>query len=150
MMQNLTLYETATGNWWLPDARGDVVANAMKAGLVFDAPIMSEARRHIKPGSVVLDVGANFGQMTVLFSKLVGQCGQVHAFEAEPFVSHILQKNIEANGVRGMVTVHHGAVWHTSGLELVFPEPDLKKWGSFGSYGVVPSAKAGRRIRSLT
>jgi hypothetical protein len=32
---NLTLYETATGNWWLPDARGDIVANAMKEGAVF-------------------------------------------------------------------------------------------------------------------
>src|SRR5262245_11544041 len=83
--QDLQLFETATGRWWLPEAPGDVVVNTMKSGRIFDAPIMREAEHHIRPGTVVLDVGANFGQMTVLFAKLVGARGHVHAFEAEPF-----------------------------------------------------------------
>jgi FkbM family methyltransferase len=148
--EELQLFETATGRWWLPEAPGDVVADAMKRGRVFDAPLISEAKRHIRPGTVVLDVGANFGQMTVLFAKLVGPHGRVHAFEAEPFVGHILQKNVEVNGVGEVVTIHRGAVWHTAGVELVFPKPDLKKYGSYGSYGIVPSATEGRRVRSLT
>jgi FkbM family methyltransferase len=49
-----------------------------------------------------------------------------------------------------IVTIHRGAVWHTSGIDLIFPQPDLKKFASFGSYGIVPSATEGRRIRSLT
>ncbi len=149
--QGLQLFETATGRWWLPDAPSDVVANAMKNDQIFDEPIVREAERHIRPGTVVLDVGANFGQMTVLFAKLVGPRGHIHAFEAEPFVARILQKNIEANGVSEFVTIHRGAVWHRSGLELVFPEPDLERYGgSFGSYGIVPKATEGRRVRSLT
>jgi FkbM family methyltransferase len=148
--QDLQLFETSTGRWWLPEAPGDAVADAMKSGRIFDAPLMREAERHIRPGTVILDVGANFGQMTVLFAKLVGPRGHVHAFEAEPFVGRILQKNIEANGVAERVTIHRGAVWHTSGLELVFPQPDLKKYGSYGSYGIVPGATEGRRVRSLT
>jgi FkbM family methyltransferase len=146
----LQLFETATGRWWLPEAAGDPVADAMKHGRIFDAPLISEAERHIRPGTVALDVGSNFGQMTVLFAKLVGPRGRVHAFEAEPFVGHILQKNVEANGAGEVVTIHRGAVWHTAGLELVFPQPDLKKYGSYGSYGIVPSATEGRRVRSLT
>jgi len=114
--QDLQLFETTTGRWWLPDAPSDHVANAMKSDRIFDAPIVQEARRHIRPGTVVLDVGANFGQMAVLFAKLVGPRGHVHAFEAEPFVGRILQKNIEANGVSELVTIHRGAVWHRSGL----------------------------------
>jgi FkbM family methyltransferase len=148
--QDLQLFETATGRWWLPEAPGDVVADAMKSGRIFDAPIMREAQRHIRPGTVVLDVGANFGQMTVLLAKLVGPRGHIHAFEAEPFVSRILQKNVEANGASELVTIHRDAVWHTGGLELVFPQPDFKKYGSYGSYGIAPSATEGRRIRSLT
>jgi FkbM family methyltransferase len=144
------LFETATGRWWLPVAPTDVVANAVKSGQIFDAPIIREAERHIRPGSVVLDVGANFGQMTVLFARLVGPGGHVHAFEAEPFVASILQKNIDINGMSGLVTIHRGAVWETSGVDLVFPRPDLKKFGSFGSYGVAPKATEGRSIRSLT
>jgi FkbM family methyltransferase len=146
--EDLQLFETATGRWWLPHAPGDDVANTIKRGGIFDAPIVREAERHIRPGTVVLDVGANFGQMTVLFAKLVGSRGHVHAFEAEPFVGRILQRNVEANGVSEFVTIHRGAVWHTSGLELVFPQPDLTK--SFGSYGIVPGATEGRRVRSLT
>ncbi len=146
---HLTLFETSTGKWWLPDAPGDVVANAMKAGQVFDAPIMEEAKRHIRPGTIVLDVGANFGQMTVLFAKLVGPTGHVHSFEAEPFVGDILKKNVEANGVDRFVTIHRGAMWHSSGIDLIFPQPDLEKWPTFGSYGIIPSATEGRRVRSL-
>ena len=76
--QDLQLFETATGRWWLPDAPSDDVANTIKSGRIFDAPIVREAKRHIRPGTVVLDVGANFGQMTVLFAKLVGPRGHVH------------------------------------------------------------------------
>jgi FkbM family methyltransferase len=148
--RELQLFETAIGHWWLPVAPGDVVVNAIKGGCIFDAPIVREAERHIRPGTVVLDVGANFGQMTVLFARLVGPRGHVHAFEAEPFVAGILQKNVEANGVSECVTIHRGAVWHSSGINLVFPQPDLKEHGSFGSYGVVPKASEGRAVRSLT
>jgi FkbM family methyltransferase len=150
MSEDLKLFETATGKWWLPNAPGDIVANAMKSGQIFDAPIVCEAQRYIRPGTVVLDLGANFGQMTVLFARLVGPQGHVHSFEGEPLVADILKKNVEANGVTEIVTIHRGAVWHTSGLDLIFPEPDLKKWPAFGSYGIVPSATEGRRVRSLT
>jgi len=148
--RDLQFFETNTGRWWLPAAPGDAVASTIKSGRIFDAAIVNEAKRHIRPGTVVLDVGANFGQMTVLFAKLVGPNGHVHAFEAEPFVARILQKNLEANGVNEFVTIHLGAVWHSSGLELVFPEPDLKKYGSFGSCGIAPKATGGRLVRSLT
>ncbi|MGL5804752.1 MAG: FkbM family methyltransferase [Xenococcaceae cyanobacterium] len=35
----------------------------------------------VENGDVVLDIGANKGQYTVLFSHLVGPEGKVHAFE---------------------------------------------------------------------
>lgn len=38
----------------------------------------------IKPGDVVVDVGANIGFYTLLFSDLVGSKGKVYAFEPEP------------------------------------------------------------------
>lgn len=39
------------------------------------------ARAILRPGDTVLDVGANAGQFTFLFSALVGASGTVHAFE---------------------------------------------------------------------
>jgi FkbM family methyltransferase len=38
--------------------------------------------RYLQPGMIVFDVGAYIGELTLLFSKFVGEHGQVHAFEA--------------------------------------------------------------------
>jgi FkbM family methyltransferase len=38
----------------------------------------------IKEGDIVVDIGANRGQYTILLSKLVGQKGKVYAFEPDP------------------------------------------------------------------
>ncbi|MFQ5491339.1 MAG: FkbM family methyltransferase [Phycisphaerae bacterium] len=35
----------------------------------------------LKPGMTVLDVGANIGELTLLFARFVGPAGRVHAFE---------------------------------------------------------------------
>lgn len=47
----------------------------------------------IKPGDVVLDIGANLGYLTVLFSKLVGEDGKVHAVEPVSPVRNVLREN---------------------------------------------------------
>jgi FkbM family methyltransferase len=41
-------------------------------------------RRLVRPGDVVLDIGAHIGLHTVLLSALVGRSGVVHAFEVNP------------------------------------------------------------------
>ncbi|MFN2480548.1 MAG: FkbM family methyltransferase [Pyrinomonadaceae bacterium] len=38
--------------------------------------------RHLREGMTVFDAGANVGEMTLLFSRFVGDGGRVHAFEA--------------------------------------------------------------------
>ena len=77
MRHDIRLFVTPTGRWWLPIgvAETDIVRAAMKGGKVFEPEIVEEASRHIRPGSVVLDLGSNFGQMAVLFSRLTGPNG---------------------------------------------------------------------------
>lgn len=50
-------------------------------------------KKIIKPGMVIVDVGAHIGYFTRLFSKLVGETGLVYAFEADPDNFQLLQKN---------------------------------------------------------
>lgn len=38
--------------------------------------------KYLREGMTVLDVGANVGELTLLFSRFVGEPGSVHAFEA--------------------------------------------------------------------
>ncbi len=40
-------------------------------------------KSYLKPGMVCLDIGANIGFYSLLFSKLVGKSGGVHAFEPD-------------------------------------------------------------------
>jgi hypothetical protein len=53
------------------------VIQAMRAGLVFEPEIIALAETYIRKGSIVLDIGSNFGQMAVIFSRLVGPKGTV-------------------------------------------------------------------------
>ena len=86
------------------DAVGDVVANAIKNNLIFEKEIVDVAAKYIKPNTVVLDVGSNFGQMSILFSEMVGEKGIVHAFDADDWVFEILNRNIKANDKEGKMS----------------------------------------------
>lgn len=53
--------------------------------------------KHIGAGDICLDVGANIGWFTTLFSKLVGNRGEVHAFEPVPETFDLLKENVALN-----------------------------------------------------
>jgi len=40
--------------------------------------------QYLQPGMVAFDVGANIGEISLLFSRFVGPQGQVHSFECSP------------------------------------------------------------------
>ena len=54
-------------------------------------------RRLIKPGNVVLDIGANIGAHSLQFARLVGDRGRVFAFEPTAFAYSKLLQNLELN-----------------------------------------------------
>ena len=60
-------------------------------------------RKIIQTNNVVVDVGANLGQYTLLFSKLVGNEGTVFSFEPAPENYRLLQMAIEANRCTNVV-----------------------------------------------
>lgn len=53
--------------------------------------------RYLKPGMTYFDIGAHFGQFSLIASKLVGSEGKVHCFEATKYTYDQLIKNIELN-----------------------------------------------------
>lgn len=144
----LKLFKTATGDYYLPeDAHQDIIASSIKQNLIFDENIYKTAVRHIKQGTIALDIGSNFGQMAILFSKLVGENGEVHAFEADDFVFSILKKNINLNTKN--VISHYGAVHNLAKTTLYFPIQDFEKFGSYGSYGIDYINGKGRPVKTL-
>jgi FkbM family methyltransferase len=148
----LSYFETATGNYYLPrDAEADLIAAEIKAGRVFDKEIMEVAQKHAKPGTAMLDVGANFGQMSILFSNLVGDNGKVYSFDADDFVYEILTKNIAANGRQDRIVPVFGAVHNVPGQTLYFPLQDFERFPTYGSYGIdYAGGKTGRPVPTVT
>jgi tRNA G37 N-methylase Trm5 len=67
-------------------------------------PVETELlRKLIKPGDVVLDVGANIGYYAVLFGRWVGDGGWVIAVEPEPDNFSLLCRNLAANGSSNVI-----------------------------------------------
>jgi FkbM family methyltransferase len=63
----------------------------------------------VKPGDVVVDLGACIGYYTLLFSKLVGPSGRVIAFEPSPDSCSILRRNVSRNGLTNVTVENAGA-----------------------------------------
>lgn len=135
--------ETPHGVFFIPRLRTDVIANTIRKGDIFEPQIVRAAERYVRPGTCVLDLGANFGQMSLVFARMVGNSGRVIAIEADEYIHGLLQKNIEANG-KANVRAILGAVYDQPGKRLFYPVPDFRRFGAFGSYGIDPKASAGR------
>lgn len=58
----------------------------------------------IRPGMTVFDVGANKGQMALLFARMVGPTGRVVAFEPVPSQFDALVRNLALNGIATVET----------------------------------------------
>ncbi len=63
----------------------------------------------IKPGDVVVDVGANIGTHTVFFAQRAGATGQVYAFEPQRIVFQNLCANLALNGLLNVRAFHAAA-----------------------------------------
>ena len=60
-------------------------------------------KSYLRPGDVVVDVGANIGTETLTASALVGETGRVFAIEPQPRIFSFLQQNIALNGFTNVV-----------------------------------------------
>ncbi|WP_207461082.1 FkbM family methyltransferase [Azospirillum sp. SYSU D00513] len=91
-------------------------------------------KTHIGAGDFVLDIGANFGHHSVVFSKIVGPNGLVVSVEAQRVMYQLLGANCVLNGCWNIRPIHMAASDKAGELTL-FP---ISYTGdaNFGSLGV--------------
>jgi FkbM family methyltransferase len=88
-------------------------------------------RRYLQTGMTVFDIGANVGELTRLFSDLVGEAGTVHAFEATATTYKTLIENCRN---LSNVTCNHLAIADESGsVELNIYDEAHASWNTLAS-----------------
>lgn len=85
----------------------------------------------IKPGMIVCDIGANFGQHTIILSKLVGPTGKVFAIEASPINVEYIHRTVDINNCDNVKIIQCGVWSHKT--ELIFSHVNGAEATSFCS-----------------
>jgi len=94
---------------------------ALKARFRDHSAEFSVIRRHLRPGDIACDIGANKGSFVYWLSRWAGKAGRVVAFEPQKDLAQRLRKICVMTGMRN-VTVEAKAVHSASGLhELYIP-----------------------------
>ncbi len=91
-----------------------------------DPGLLRLFRSLIKPGMVVVDVGAHIGIFTLEAARLLGGRGKVYSFEPTPETFAVLRDNVQVNGFleSGVVVLHQAAVLDRDGLATLGMYPD--------------------------
>jgi FkbM family methyltransferase len=93
----------------------EVITPALRQNGTWDPDDSRLMERDLRPGGVVVDVGANIGYMTLVAAHAVGPAGTVVAIEPHPDNVALLKQNLRRNGVADRVTVVAAAAWCAPG-----------------------------------
>lgn len=84
------------------------------------------AKRLVKPGAVIFDVGANFGYYSITLAAHLNRDCTVYAFEPFPVTYERLSKNISLNGLAGCVRPVRLAASDSAGCGSMKADPGNK------------------------
>ncbi len=84
--------------------------------------LIQEFQPHISSGATVIDVGANIGLTTLVFSELAGSNGRVHSFEPAQFMHSKLTMLIEYNHRTNVSAYRQACGASPNRLQLRIPE----------------------------
>lgn len=74
----------------------------------FEPEVARACQYLIRPGAIVLDIGANIGAHALPMARLCGHAGAVHAFEPTEYAVQKLRDNLMLNpGLKDQLLIHH-------------------------------------------
>lgn len=101
----------------------------------FESAEVAFVKSHIRAGDVIIDIGANIGFFSMLFSKLVGPTGRVIGFEPMPFLFERAAMSARENNF-DRCEIHNVALASEAGIAHLVYAPGSPNWGgSFLSFG---------------
>jgi FkbM family methyltransferase len=101
------LYKDPDDNYfWLN--KTSYVDECIRESGKFESASIDLVKKLVKPGDVVLDIGANIGYYSVILAKAVGVTGKIFAFEPTHWYRTVLERNVEANKLQNITIVPIG------------------------------------------
>lgn len=97
----------------------DLIGRVILASGQWEPDIVRFLQHWLRAGMTVVDAGAHVGFHTLMAGALVGPHGTVHAFEPNPVVHEVLQRNIARAGLSNVVGLAH-ALGDRSGTRDLF------------------------------
>lgn len=98
----------------------DRFAALLWAGRLNEAADLNVFCRLVRPGALIVDVGANFGLYAIESGRLSGGDATVVAFEPQPRQFALLEKNITGNGLARTIVAIQKAVSSKAGTAEFF------------------------------
>lgn len=134
--------------------KNDFIGQQMAKGQHFEQDSVDILITKIRPGDVVVDVGAHIGTYTIPFAKAVGPTGKVHSFEPQSRMRELLKKNVEANGYQDRVVIHSEAVGHKNCETTMNANDDVNKKLDYekdgtSNFGGMNLGKDGEKVKMV-
>ncbi|MFO1311483.1 MAG: FkbM family methyltransferase [Burkholderiales bacterium] len=92
------------------DTRSVDIGSHLMFGGHWEAHYTAVFERLLKPGSIVLDIGANHGVYSLIAAPRVAPNGHVYAFEGSEDFCELMRASIAVNGFDRLITLEHRAV----------------------------------------
>ncbi len=86
----------------------------------WELPIAKFIISQISPGDTVVDIGANYGYYSMIFSDCVGADGRCICFEPNPLIVSSLRNSLALNGFADRSVVHEIALSEEAGAVTFF------------------------------
>ena len=112
------------------------IGNTIRHGYEWDGWMRRDIQEHYKENTDILDIGANIGYNTLMFSDY----GPVHSFE--PVYHEFVTRNVEINKLNNPVKVYDIALSNKVGdVTLYMPKnaPDNPRYINYGGTSMNPS-----------
>ena len=107
----------------------EYIGPCIARGYEWDGWMRKDIEEHYISGTDILDIGANIGYNTLMFSDY----GPVHSFE--PVYHQIVNKNCESNALKNKVLVYPCALSDTQEVKEIYLPPREKVSDTFTNYG---------------
>ncbi len=80
------------GKFYVEPYRNDSIKGVLRSGQMWEPHVLEKIYQYVKPGTVVLDIGAHIGTFTIAMAKVAGENGTVYAFEPQRKILESLRK----------------------------------------------------------